>query len=238
MNYLVNPGLYAIGKPDSESDVFVSANYKLSFDILRRELDEINGWILVLDTKGINVWCAAGKGTFGTDELVKRIAATNLTGIVSHRRIIVPQLGAVGVKASEVKKKTGFNVSFGPIQAKDIKRYVSNNYKASSEMREVKFPFVERLELTPMELNPALKKFPAIALIILILFGIEPSGIIFRSAWTGGWPFLLIAAFRNYYRGIFYSRAFTVYSVQIICVKRNSNRINCRYLSCLFQFIV
>jgi len=33
-----------------------------------------NLWILILDTKGVNVWCAAGKGTFGTEELVFRIA--------------------------------------------------------------------------------------------------------------------------------------------------------------------
>ncbi|MEK7789052.1 MAG: hypothetical protein AAB283_03975, partial [Planctomycetota bacterium] len=35
MRYTVNPGLYAVGEPDRESDVFVTANYKLSFDILR-----------------------------------------------------------------------------------------------------------------------------------------------------------------------------------------------------------
>jgi len=65
MSYAISPGLYAVGNPTKESDVFVSANYKLSFDVLRRELKGFNAWILVLDTKGINVWCAAGKGTFG-----------------------------------------------------------------------------------------------------------------------------------------------------------------------------
>ena len=139
MDYSIKPGLYAIGTPDANSDVFVSANYKLSFDILRRELSGINGWILVLDTKGINVWCAAGKGTFGTDELVKQITDANLSGIVSHKKIIVPQLGAVGVKASEVKKKTGFSVSFGPVEAKDIKEYIKSNYHTSPEMRKPKF---------------------------------------------------------------------------------------------------
>ena len=74
-NYTVVPGLYKVGTPGRESDVFVSANYKLSFDTLRKNLDSINAWILVIDTKGINVWCAAGKGTFGTKELVKRIKA-------------------------------------------------------------------------------------------------------------------------------------------------------------------
>lgn len=105
-NYRVDPGLYAAGTPTITSDVFVTANYKLSFDHLRRNLDGLNAWILVLDTRGINVWCAAGKGTFSTRELVKRIRITRLDEVISHRRIIVPQLGAVGVSAHQVKKLT------------------------------------------------------------------------------------------------------------------------------------
>lgn len=105
-NYRVDPGLYAAGTPTITSDVFVTANYKLSFDHLRRNLDGLNAWILVLDTHGINVWCAAGKGTFSTRELVKRIRITRLDEVISHRRIIVPQLGAVGVSAHQVKKLT------------------------------------------------------------------------------------------------------------------------------------
>ena len=93
-NYRVSPGLYAVGSPGSTSDVLVTANYKLTFDILRRNLSGLNGWILVLDTKGVNVWCAAGKGTFGTKELVNRIREVSLGKIVNHRRIIVPQLGS------------------------------------------------------------------------------------------------------------------------------------------------
>jgi hypothetical protein len=107
MHYTVNPGLYAVGNPSELSDVFVTANYKLSFDHVRKNLAGLDAWILVLDTKGINVWCAAGKGTFGTKELVNRIKATRLEQIISHRRIIVPQLGAVGISAHEVKKQTG-----------------------------------------------------------------------------------------------------------------------------------
>jgi hypothetical protein len=104
--YKVEPGVYAVGKPDESSDVFVTANYKLSFDHLRKNLDGLNAWILVLDTKGINVWCAAGKGTFGTKELVNRIKLTNLDQLISHRRLILPQLGAVGISAHQVKKET------------------------------------------------------------------------------------------------------------------------------------
>lgn len=192
MSYAVDPGLYAVGEPAKDSDVFVSANYKLSFDILRRELKGINAWILVLDTKSINVWCAAGKGTFGTDELVQRIGASNLDKVVTHRRLILPQLGAVGVCAGEVQKKTGFRVSFGPVQARDIPAYVRAGYKKSREMRTITFPMIDRLILTPMEINPAMKKFPRFAAGVLLLFGLQPQGILFKSAFFGGLPFLLL----------------------------------------------
>ena len=84
MNCRIEPGLYVVGDPAAESPVLASANYKMSFDRLRSELAGLDAWILVLDTKGINVWCAAGKGTFGTDELIRRIESTRLPEIVSH----------------------------------------------------------------------------------------------------------------------------------------------------------
>jgi hypothetical protein len=93
-SHRVVPGLYRLRNPTAESPVFASANYTLSFDALRSALSGFDGWILVLDTRGVNVWCAAGKGTFGTDELVRRIEATGLADVVSHRKIIVPHLVA------------------------------------------------------------------------------------------------------------------------------------------------
>jgi hypothetical protein len=193
MNYAVTPGLYAVGGPSKDSDVFVTANYKLTFDILRRALKGMNAWILVLDTKSINVWCAAGKGTFGADELIRRIADAKLDTLVSHRRIILPQLGAVGVNASVVQKKTGFRVTFGPVRARDIPVYVQAGYKKTEEMSAITFPMLDRLVLTPMEINPAMKKFPWVAGGILLIFGLQPQGLLFKQAWFGGLPFLVLA---------------------------------------------
>lgn len=189
-NYKVNPGLYAVGDPDKDSDVLVSANYKYSFDLLRSALKGLDAWILVLDTQGINVWCAAGKGTFGTAELVKRISAAQLDKVVDHRRIIVPQLGAPGVSAFKVKQTAGFKVLYGPVRAKDIPAYIKAGYKATRDMRRVNFTVFDRLILTPMEINPAMKKFPLYAALVLVVFGLSPSGIMFMDAFTGGLPFL------------------------------------------------
>jgi hypothetical protein len=167
MNYTIDPGLYAVGNPDSSSPVFVSANYKMSFDYLRRDLKGVSGWILVLDTKGINVWCAAGKGTFGTDELVKRISSVKLEDVVKHRDVIVPQLGAPGVAAHRVKKESGFNVNYGPVLSRDIEAYLLNNRKATENMRRVPFRFNDRAVLIPMELIPSLKLLPYILFVLL-----------------------------------------------------------------------
>jgi hypothetical protein len=188
MEYSLEPGLYAVGTPGGESDVFVSANYRMSFNCLREALDGMNAWILVLDTAGINVWCAAGKGTFGTEELVRRIISARLEKIVSHRRIIVPQLGAPGISAAAVKKWTGFSVLFGPVEACNIGQYVQNGYHADARMRLVRFGMIERLMLTPIELNTVVKKLPRYLLIIGILFGLMPQGVIFSEAVKDGLP--------------------------------------------------
>jgi len=179
MNYKVDPGLYAVGSPDSSSPVLVSANYKLTFDTLRKELSELDCWLLILDTKGVNVWCAAGKGTFGTDELVKRISTTGLSEVVSHKKLILPQLGAVGVSAHEVTKQTGFSVIYGPVRAGDIKAFIDSGHMATKEMRRVKFTAWDRLVLTPLQLvqlaRPALMVLGV--LFLINLFAARPFGL-------------------------------------------------------------
>ncbi|MCP4229238.1 MAG: acetyl-CoA synthase subunit gamma, partial [bacterium] len=155
--FTVEPGLYAVGNPDENSPVTVSANYKMSFDHLRSQLSGIDAWIIVLDTKGINVWCAAGKGTFGTDELVNRIKTTGIGEIVSHRNLIVPQLGAPGISAHRVKQKSGFKVIYGPVRAEDIKNFLDAGMEATKEMRRVEFPLKDRVILGPVELVGGIK---------------------------------------------------------------------------------
>ena len=157
MNYTVKPGLYAVGKPNCDSPVLVSASYKLTFDILRKNLSGLDCWLLILDTNGVNVWCAAGKGTFGTDELVNRIEMVKLSEVVAHKNLILPQLGAPGIDSNDVKRRTGFSVTFGPVRADDIQAFISSGNKATKEMRLVKFTFKDRLVLTPMEIVPVIK---------------------------------------------------------------------------------
>ena len=176
MDYAIEPGLYSIGKPGNESPVFVSANYKLTFDLLRKNLDGVDCWLLILDTNGINVWCAAGEGNFGTAELVERIEKSELSNYVSHKKLILPQLGATGVSAHKVKSESGYDVDYGPVRARDIKEYMDAGFKATKEMRTVEFSLWDRLVLTPMELVPALKySLPVLGLMLFAnIFAKQP----------------------------------------------------------------
>lgn len=152
-DYTVSPGLYAVGGAGSDSPVLVTANYKLTFDALRKELSGISAWILVLDTEGVNVWCSAGKGTFSSEEVCRRVAESRLDAVVSHRELILPQLGAPGVSARDVRKTCGFSVSWGPVRASDIRAYLGNGKKAGPEMRSIDFPLLRRLVLIPVEVS-------------------------------------------------------------------------------------
>ena len=184
--YTVTPGLYGIGTPDKNSEVLVTANFKLTFDHLRKELDGVNAWILVLDTKGINVWCAAGKGTFSTMELVKRVKECSLEKVVDHKRVIVPQLGATGVSARDVKKQSGFRVIYGPVRANDIPAFLKNDKKADKKMRQATFTIYERFILTPVEIQSILKPVLITALVLLIIAGIGPGIFSFAHIWERG----------------------------------------------------
>ena len=151
MGHRVEPGLYRLGTPTQDSPVFASANYTLSFDALRSALTGVDAYILVLDTNGINVWCAAGKGTFGTEEIIHRIETTALASIVTHRRIIVPQLGAPGISWMDVLRRSGFKIEFGPVRASDLPEFLKT-HTATPAMRTLQFPLRDRLVLIPVEL--------------------------------------------------------------------------------------
>jgi hypothetical protein len=174
MGHLVEPGIYKLGNPGPESPVFVTANYTLSFDALRSSLKDIDCFILVLNTFGINVWCAAGKGTFGTEELIRKIDETNLIKIIKHRNIILPQLGAPGVSAHKVKEKTGFKIKYGPVKAIDIPDYLRNK-NISPHARRVKFTLQDRLILVPVEFVSVLLPLILICGILFFTLGLIPS---------------------------------------------------------------
>ena len=184
--YKIAPGLYCVGNPDQDSPVLVTANYKLTFDSLRQELTSLNAWLLVLDTRGVNVWCAAGKELFSTREVVNRIKHIGLNKVVGHNRLILPQLGATGVSAHQVKKASGFKVIWGPIRARDIQHFIASENRLDKSMRQVTFSIGERTVLIPVELSHLPKPTFWVLLAVFFLSGIGTNVFSLNDAWYRG----------------------------------------------------
>ena len=184
--YKIAPGLYCVGNPDQDSPVLITANYKLTFDSLRQELTTLDAWLLVLDTRGINVWCAAGKELFSTREVVNRVKQTRLDKVVRHSQLILPQLGATGVSAHQVKKESGFKVIWGPIRAKDIQHFIAAENRLDKSMRQVTFSIKERTVLIPVELSHLPKPTFWVLLAVFLLSGIGTNLFSLDDAWYRG----------------------------------------------------
>ncbi|MDR3687285.1 MAG: mercury methylation corrinoid protein HgcA [Coriobacteriia bacterium] len=195
-NSAVAPGLYRVGIPTSSSSVIVTCNYRMTVDLVRRDLDGVDAWLLVLETYGINVWCAAGKKTFGTDELVRRIFATHLADYVDHETLILPQLGAVGVAAHKVRQLTGYRVVWGPVRSADLKAFLDAGNKTTPDMRAVTFTLRERMALAPMEIMPslhyALYAIPALLVLAVLGASIAMRAFAPLAALMGLFPSLMV----------------------------------------------
>ncbi|KDR96580.1 CO dehydrogenase/acetyl-CoA synthase delta subunit [Peptoclostridium litorale DSM 5388] len=174
-SYKFPPGLYAIGNPDENSPALVTANYKLTVDTVRSNIGGIDSWLLVINTSGVNVWCAAGKGSFGSDEIIYRIKATGLYKISKSKLLVLPQLGAPGVNPQKISKYTRFKTIYGPVRAGDIKSFFENEFKASAGMRRVTFSLSERMILSPVEVMLSAKYMLAFLFMFTLLNYVDNS---------------------------------------------------------------
>ncbi|MFW9903789.1 MAG: corrinoid protein-associated methyltransferase CpaM [Candidatus Thorarchaeota archaeon] len=142
----IEPGLYIYGDPSDNSPVLVTANYQRTVRLVGRALKDQDAYLLVADTMGENVWCAARGDKFGLEEVAEVIKATRIEDLVQKKKLVVPQLAAGGMDHQEVKKATGWSCQFGPIYAKYIPSYLTSGRKTEKQ-RTISFETRERLEM-------------------------------------------------------------------------------------------
>jgi len=140
-------GLVRIGNPKQDSPVFLTGNYHLTVQRVKRALKEMDAYLLVANSRGINVWCAAGGGHLTNHDVISVLKTCGIEELVEHRELIMPQLAATGVEVKIIKEKTGWRISWGPVYAKDIPVFLKNKKKIDMKMREVQFPLIQRLEI-------------------------------------------------------------------------------------------
>jgi len=185
-------GLIKIGNPDRNSPVFLTCNYHLTVERVKRVLKGIDAYLLIANSRGINVWCAATGGIFTNHNVISVLKVSGVEELVDHRNIMLPQLAATGVEADVIKKKTGWKVIWGPVYAKDIPAFIRNKLKKTPKMREVEFPLRQRIE---MALAWAFPISMILALIMIPLWHEAISALIFL-VW--GLSFLIFVSFPLY----------------------------------------
>jgi ubiquinone/menaquinone biosynthesis C-methylase UbiE len=150
----VATGLYAVGNPNRKSPVLVTGNFDLTVRRLVKALDGVvDAWILVADSAGINVWCAAGGGYFTAEKVIAAVKTAQLEGKVDHHALILPQLCANGVDGWRIRHETGWGVFWGPAKARDLPAYLERKRKKTDAMRWVQFPLKDRLEMVTVTLG-------------------------------------------------------------------------------------
>lgn len=143
-------GLTRIGKPDRNSPVFLTCNYHLTVERVKRELRGIDCYLLVANSRGYNVWCGAAGGHFTSHDVVSSLKTSGVEEGVAHREVVLPQLAATGVEAGIVQEKTGWKIIWGPVYAEDIPVFIENSFRKASDMREVRFSPTQRVEMAAM----------------------------------------------------------------------------------------
>lgn len=187
-------GLITTGRPDKNSPVFLTCNYRLTVSRVQKALRGLDAYLLVANSRGINVWCAATGGLFRNHDVISVLKTSGIAERVNHRTVILPQLAAAGIEAKVIKKKTGWNVLWGPVHAKDIRTFVENDYRKSSGMKEVFFPLSCRIEMAIAWAFPV----SIVAATVLAPFSLATAFLVTMMVW--GLSFLIYATFPLYHR--------------------------------------
>jgi len=187
-------GLIKIGKPDENSPVFITSNYCATVERVKRVLEKntIDCYLLIANSRGINVWCSVAGGHFTNHDVISVLKTSGIEKLTNHRNVILPQLAAAGIEAKAIKEKTGWDMIWGPVYAEDIPDFIKNNFKKTPEMRDVKFPLIHRIEMGVMWAFP----FSIIVTFMAFLFWREALLPLVLLTWI--LPFLIFMLFPLY----------------------------------------
>ena len=162
-------GLVAIGRPGRDAPVLLTGNFGLTVARVKRALTGVDAYLLVANSRGVNVWCAATGGLLTNHDVVSVLKTSGVAELVDHRQVILPQLAATGIEGTIVHKKTGWKVFWGPLRAEAIPEFLRRGMETTREMRTARFPWRERLEMAVAWAFP-------ISLLALVVLPFWPEG--------------------------------------------------------------
>ncbi|KKL71107.1 hypothetical protein LCGC14_2098220 [marine sediment metagenome] len=198
----IEPGIYKSGQPDENSPIIVTANYLFTYIKVMRDIKGIDAWVLCVDSKGINVWCAARGNNFGNRQVIEAVEATGIATLTNKKTLILPQLSAGGVAGPLISKEAPdfpFRILFGPVWAKQLPQFLKERpARKPDKMKLAKFTPFHRLRAGITHTTFLLKMIFMKPTIILILLSlglafIDPLWV--RRLWAIGelWLWIIIA---------------------------------------------
>ena len=149
-------GLLRIGQPGPDSPVLLTGNYTLTVRRIWEALSGHDAWLLVANSKGINVWCAASGGYLTHHDIISVIRTSAIQERVEHREIILPQLSATGVERRRITDATGFATRWGPARLEDLPAFLERGAGVLKGWRFMRFPAWERMEMATLWCAPML----------------------------------------------------------------------------------
>jgi NAD-dependent dihydropyrimidine dehydrogenase PreA subunit len=184
-------GLVRIGSPGRHAPVLLTCNFRLTVERVRRALEGLDAYLLVANSRGVNVWCAATGGLLTNHQVVSVLKTSGIEDLVDHRRVILPQLAATGIEGKIIHQKTGWQVIWGPVYATSIPAFLSGGLEKTIETRSVSFPWPQRLEMAVAWAFP-------ISVLSLLMLPFWREGILPLVGLVWGWALLIFLSFPLY----------------------------------------
>jgi len=171
----IEPGIYQSGQPDERSPVIATANYLYTYIRVMRALKGVDAWVLCVDSRGINVWCAARGDDFGNKQLIEAVETSGIEKVTTRKTLILPQLSAGGVAAPLISSEAPnfpFNLLYGPVWAKDLPQFLKDRpAKKPDKWKLARFTSSHRLRAFITHTTFLLRKiflWPTIGLLVLL----------------------------------------------------------------------
>jgi ubiquinone/menaquinone biosynthesis C-methylase UbiE len=141
----VSPGVYMIGQPGRGSPVLLTGNFLASVEAVRRGMAGGAAYVVLEDTSGWNVWCAADAGRFNGAKAAALLELYDLPRLVEHRRIVVPRLG--GRVRPQLAALSGWDVVVGPLEARDLPMFLASGLGPEMRSLERMYRLPERVRV-------------------------------------------------------------------------------------------
>jgi acetyl-CoA decarbonylase/synthase complex subunit gamma len=121
----VQPGVYEINAPKSESPVLVTTNFSITYFSVANEVEGsgLPAWLLVCDAEGMSVLTAWAAGKFDAERIAKAVKGFNVADKVSRKRVVLP--GHVAVLSGELEAELPeWEIRVGPREAVDLPAFM------------------------------------------------------------------------------------------------------------------